>query len=258
MARKLVEVEVPEGARLGFARDTEGGMRGLLFDEETNELVGHATLYDVDEGSSESVQGGISPPQQDEELDVVIEIIAQALALVAIYSVEKAAPHVRDWLKNKAVPAVKNKAVPAVKGVPGRVKAAPGKVKATLKRRNASKSLKGNPVVVEMAVSGDADAVAISDAPAPGLKVRGPVMSSSEAAQRLAQAVTAMAFAREQMRILHQANIVDDEGPVALASALKELSPQHLEEAIRTILEADPRMLERSTSVAITARRRTS
>jgi hypothetical protein len=59
-----------------------------------------------------------------------------------------------------------------------------------------------------------------------------------------------MAFAREQMRHLHNARISDDDGPVELASTLKELSPQRVGEAIHLMLEADPSMLDRENLAA--------
>lgn len=254
MGRRLVAAEVPDGTRLGFSRDGEGGMRGLLFDDETNHLVGHATLYDVDDHSLDTPQGNSdSSPQRDEDLDVFVEIMAQALASLAIYGIEKAAPPVRNWLKDKAVPAVKSTAVPAVKALPGRVIATPGKVKARLKRETDSKTTEDGHVVADMVTFGGADASANANGQASGVQVRGPVMSSTEAGQLLSRVVAATAFAREQMRVLHTATIVDDEGPVALASMLNELSPQHLEDAIRSVLAANPRMLERSTSTAIAA-----
>jgi len=54
-----------------------------------------------------------------------------------------------------------------------------------------------------------------------------------------------MAFAREQMRRLHNARISDDDGPLELASTLKELSPQRVGEAIHLLLGANPSMLDR-------------
>ena len=49
MAKKRFDVEVPDGQHLGLSRETDGAYRGHLFDNETNELVGHAELHEVDE-----------------------------------------------------------------------------------------------------------------------------------------------------------------------------------------------------------------
>lgn len=46
MAKKRFEVDVPDGQHLGKVRDS-GGTRGLLFDDKTGKLVGHAELREV-------------------------------------------------------------------------------------------------------------------------------------------------------------------------------------------------------------------
>lgn len=79
----------------------------------------------------------------------------------------------------------------------------------------------------------------------------GPVMSATEAQQRLTRAVAAVAFAREQMRDLENATIVDDGDP-AFAGLLNEITPQHLETAIRMALETNPLMLDRPNVPALT------
>jgi hypothetical protein len=60
VARKRFDVEVPDGQHLGFSRDTVGARRAHLFDDENNDLVGHAELFAPDEDESSSPNIGVS------------------------------------------------------------------------------------------------------------------------------------------------------------------------------------------------------
>lgn len=53
MAWQHFKTEVPDGMRLGSATDSEGGVRGLLFDARTNRLVTHALFFRIHDGDSE-------------------------------------------------------------------------------------------------------------------------------------------------------------------------------------------------------------
>jgi len=241
MARKRVEAEVPDGTRLGFAQDSDGGMRGLLFDEETGKLVGHANLFEYDDYGDSNDD---PPPERDQDVDVIVEVISQVLTNLLIYGAERAAPHVQNWWNDRAAPALKEKALPAIKSAPGRFRAA---AKRTNRRRGSES--RGSADVV-MALS-DTEPLGQVDERPVGIDALGPVMSSAEAQQRLARAVAAVAFAREQMRDLQNATIIDDGDP-ALAGLLNEITPQHLEEAIRMTLEVNPLMLDRPNLSALT------
>src|SRR5690606_8089027 len=111
--------------------------------------------------------GGNSPSSDDDDddddaRDYVAEIIAHVLAQLAIYGIEKAAPHVGAWWKDKAAPALKEKAVPAIKAAPGKVKAAPRKVKASLKRKSNTKASEGTRGPVRANVVHDDGAAAMA------------------------------------------------------------------------------------------------
>ncbi len=240
MARKLVEAEVPDGARLGLAQDAEGGLRGLLFDEDTGKLIGHANLFEYDDSDDDSDD---APPRRDQEVDVVVEVIAQVLTNLVIYSVEKAAPHVQNWWNDKAVPTLKEKAVPAIK-------AAPRKVISAVKRTNRRAGSDDTDLTDVLAVNEAKPSVRVSEPPH-NVEMPGPVMSSAEAQQRLARAVAAVAFAREQMRDLQNATIIEDDDQ-AFAGLLNEITPQHLEKAIRMALETNPLMLDSPNVPALT------
>lgn len=229
MPRKLVEVEVPEGTRLGFAQDSEGGMRGLLFDSTTNKLVGHAELFDheADEDSWGSGSGDYDGDDDDngDEIDEIAEIIGTALAILAIRGIEAAAPHLKDWWNGKAAPALKS---------------APGKVRAKLKRSKGRTEQDGQMIAVELIPADSQETPDPTEGGQATLQPAGPTMSSAEAEERLAYAVAAMAFAREQMRLLQTARIVDDDGLVELASTLNEFTPERIEQAVHLMLEANP------------------
>lgn len=233
MARQRFEAEVPDGMRLGFAQTSEGGVRGLLFDEETSKLVGHAEFFEAEDEddwwSSTHPGSPDTPPQRDEEYDELIAAISDALALLVIHGVEAAAPHVRQWWQDKAVPAFKSTQM---------------KVKSTLKRTTRSKKTDDGIVTAKMVTLNDTEPSDPCNQEDVGLEAIGPTMSSAEARQRFTDAVMAMAFARQQMRCLHNARISDDDGPLELASTLKELSPQRVGEAIHLVLEGDPSMLD--------------
>jgi len=254
VARMRLEADVPAGTRLGVAQDDVYGKRGLLFDEDTGKLVGHATLYEVDDelGDDGSYSDESTRDEdEDDEAGILAEILAEVLFYLAVKGVEAAAPHVEAWWKAKAAPTLKRRAVPAIKAVPGKVKAAPARVKAVLKRTSGSTPAEVGHASAGMVTIRDADTSATAKGQVLDVEVRRPVMSSSEAGERLSQAVAAMAFAREQMLLIYGATILDDEGRVALAGMLDELSPQDLEGAIRTVLLENPRMLERSTSAGV-------
>lgn len=239
MARKVVEVEIPDGTRLGFAQDAEGGRRGLLFDNETNKLVGHAELFDHELGDDSWTSSGPSRDGGDDEdkTDEAAEAIAQALTALVFIGLEAAAPHVRQWWQSKAAPALKS---------------APGKVRSRVQRRGRSETTESDDdaVAAGLVQRDPGDASADPRQGRDQLAPLGPVMSSSEAEERLAYAVAAMAFAREQMTLLRDARIVDD-GQTKLAGALDDLTPRGLEEAVHLMLEANPSMLNGSDLVAL-------
>lgn len=239
MDRKLVEVEVPEGTRLGFAQDSDGGMRGLLFDSETNKLVGHAKLFDHEVEDADSTYYGDPGYDGDDEDDdndweEVAELIGTLLAAFAVRGIEAAAPHVKNWWKEKAAPALKS---------------APGRVRTRL-RRSSSTDESNESASVELVVP-EPETHRSTGADRNHIQKSGPAMSSAEAEERLAFAVAAMAFAREQMMILQNARIVDENDPFELAAAFNELTPEGVEHAVQLMLEANPSLIRGQDLVAL-------
>jgi hypothetical protein len=58
VAKKRFDVEVPDGQHLGVSRGTDGAYRAHLFHDDTNELVGHAELFEVDEDEADPSGNG--------------------------------------------------------------------------------------------------------------------------------------------------------------------------------------------------------
>ena len=236
MDRKLVEVEVPDGTRLGFAQDSDGAMRGLLFDSETNKLVGHAKLFDHEAADADSTYFG-SPrydsddEDEDDRLAELGELIGVLLGTLAIRGIEAAAPHVKSWWKEKAAPALKS---------------TPGRVRTRLRRSSSTDEV----TAVELVIS-EPETHRSTGAGRNHIQKSGPAMSSAEAEERLAFAVAAMAFAQEQMMILQNARIMDENDPFELASAFNELTPEGVEQAVQLMLEANPSLLRGQDLIAL-------
>ena len=233
MVQKLVAVEVPEGMRLGKAKDSGGGSRGLLFDKE-NKLVGHAELFDVDEDHAGSRIDDPPPRRPSDSVDPV-EAIALALKFVEI--VIELAPLVHGlWVNTGAPSAAKAKAWAAAK-------------RAT--RREAKRAAKAGPKAKAQIVAAPSTAVDVDRSLSPAaavlaapqvlpVRIATPGMTSVEAQQRLAQALLAFAFAQDQLSDLHRAVIIDGQGSPELVAALTALSPEAVEQAVQALLAITP------------------
>ena len=107
----LYRVISKKGTHLASSNDTKGASRGILFDDKTNELVGHAELIKVDESEYESDYSyDYQENQQKVELSPEEQKFAQLVAEATMYVLtEYVAPHVNRWWQNKAVPTMKEK-----------------------------------------------------------------------------------------------------------------------------------------------------
>jgi hypothetical protein len=115
----LYRAKRKEGTHLASSRDTDGSLRGILLDDKTNKLVGHAEFEKVDGSEYEyEYESDYSydnlQNQQDVELSPEMQELAQivgvAIAEATIYAVnEYLAPPVKQWLQNTAIPTMKEK-----------------------------------------------------------------------------------------------------------------------------------------------------
>lgn len=228
-------VEFEDDARLSQSRQRPGDYSPLTRDSDDH--LGHVTLSDADEDDFESSSGSPSDPDPHDEWDAEefeqqVVVIAMALALLVV-GVSAAAPYVRQWWSDTAMPAIKSTGK---------------KLKATLRRTPGDRQKRGADD------SGDAASPTVrtrsGSAQGAASEASGPEMSSADAQQRFARAVVAAAYAEQQMRLLRNARISDDDDPLELASRMQELSPQRLEKAIHLLLEAEPTMLDREKLAA--------
>lgn len=99
---------VPDGTHLAWSRDTAGAKRALLFDDETNKLVGPPELV-LDEDYSHD--GATSEPETEpltqEEIEQLLEFLAViVIGVMALASIahKKAGPGVSRWWNRKVWP----------------------------------------------------------------------------------------------------------------------------------------------------------
>jgi len=242
--RKRFDVEIPDGQHLGFSRDTDGAYRAHLFDNATNDLVGHAELFEPEEGVDSSDEWHTYSSdsstrdhefQLDEEttkqLEELGELLGELVVLGIIAAAKTAAPHLKKWWNSHVIPAIAS--------APGKIKSARSRA---IRRRKAHHP---EPVPENGLLLADPapDFRRVDDV-LEALKVK---MSSAEARERLAAALIAREFYDEQMRLLCNARIVDDRETLELASAMKALTPDQVGDTIKLMLERDPSLLNRET-----------
>lgn len=236
MAIKRFDVEVPDGQHLGTSRDTDGAYRAHLFDDETNDLVGHAELFEPheDESSSPNVEhvyvsgSGAAEEAPSQLSDEVLEALANLVITAAV----AAAPHIKKWWTDKVVPTFRVSR--------DGVKSAYKRVPHWRKDRGPTSTAVVVSVVGPAPVQSNSEpAVAVQDD-----RIR---MSSVEARERFVAALVAQAFSDAQMKILQHAQIEDEEGPVELEDAIRAPTPQDVAETLKGILERKPSLLDRGT-----------
>jgi hypothetical protein len=243
VARQRFDVEVPDGQHLGISRDTLGAYRAHLFDDENNDLVGHAELFEPHENKSSSpnieyvyVSGfgaaEEAPYQLSEEDMELAEELVNLVILGIITTAMAAAPHVKKWWTDKVVPTFRA----ARDGVKSTFRGAPHRRKY---HRPSSTAVVASVVDPASVQSSSVLAVAFQD-----YRTR---MSSVEARDRFVAALVARAFSDAQMNILQNAQIEDKEGPVELEGAIRALTPEDVAETLKEILDRNPSLLDRVT-----------
>lgn len=134
MALKRFDVEVPDGQHLGYSRRTDGALRAHLFRDDTNELAGHAELFEVgeDELGPRRANDGydrVAPSARAAELNpeivALVDAIFEWLTLHAEDAAAKAGERLRNWWLGAAVPACKSTARTAWNKVTDRRRADP-------------------------------------------------------------------------------------------------------------------------------------
>lgn len=221
---------IPEGQRLGTSREHDDAVTGHLFDAD-NKLQGHAAWRRVDEEESYSPTYD-EPPAREltaAERELIEQITALVLALIVL-GVQSAAPHVKRWWSDTALPAVT-------------------RAWQRVTRRRAPTQVKAETVELLEVVGAE-----IASAPEPGtaLALADPAftMSSAEWAERYRAMVAAGRFHDEQADILRKARVVDDVLPLAEKDAV-ELTPRQFAVNVRRMLTQNPELLTDDTAIEL-------
>lgn len=225
MAREKFDVEVPEGTHLGFSRDTDGAYRAHLFDDKTNELVGHAELFGPaeDEHVSSATDAGpvyinVDYGQSHSQEDEAEDLLGALAVLGIIVAAQRAAPHLKRWWNDRARPFLKK----SRSRLPN-----PHRAKSHTAARDSFALAERAPEASSQDVFTALDEYRAS-------------ISSAEARDRFVAALVARLFSERQLRLLRNARIEDEGGALELASAMNSLTPQQLGESITLMLETNP------------------
>src|SRR5680860_897120 len=115
MVRRRVEIEYPDDAELGQSRQADGASSPNFYVSDYKGVRGQVKIYDIDVDEPDPFY---PEPMYDEpyrrvaERDPFAEAVSDALAQVMSHyinlGVAKAAPLVKAWVADKAVPAVKS------------------------------------------------------------------------------------------------------------------------------------------------------
>jgi hypothetical protein len=223
--------EYPDGLTPGQSKD--GGLHQNLYDSQGH-LVDHGTFFPDDENEADS---DTNPPpvfiyvtsedasdsraNEPSELEELLGVLV--LIFGAIKAAEKAAPYVKRWWNDQALPAIKS-----TRNRLARTRAADSQA------TSAELSAFDAPPESSHEVIAAFDEYSAS-------------MSSAEAMERFVAALMARRlsedarlFSEEQMRILRNARIEDLE----LTNALETLSPKQVGDIIKLMLETSPATLD--------------
>jgi hypothetical protein len=225
MPKKKMWVEWEDGADLSQSRKQPGHHSPLTRDGDHN--LGHVVLSDVDDDEYDWQTEPEPDPERrwyiNENGELVPEPRAEdvlgALAILGvIVAAQRAAPHVKRWWNDQAVPFLKK----------------------SRKRLSRDRGASGQLSVAEYFMLPESARTETSQEVLAALDEYRARMSSAEARERFVAALVARLFSEEQLRVLRNARIEDDGAVLELASAMDTLTPQQLGESITLMLEANP------------------
>ena len=220
-----------KGSTPDQSRENPDAWRGTLRDDEGH-LSGHAEFIpgrdeDTDDWDPEPVYIYVSDDghsrQRSAERTEMEELLGNLVILGVLVAFEKAKPHVKAWLTDKAIPAVKS-------------------AWSRLARRREAP--RGAAVVEASDVVDDSSSNA-NDVEA-ALEAYKASMSSAEARDRFVAALVARMFSEEQLRILRDSRI-DDGDSHELERASDVVTGQQVGESITLMLQANPSLLNDET-----------
>lgn len=209
-------INVGPNQHLGYGRGPDGGKVGLIFENGSNKLVGHAVWEEVDDHGYHPQQ-----PTQPRQLTPEEEAIAEALAELLVLAIVKLTPVVKRWWDETLLPAAKS----MIKRLIESIKAKRGAIEAL------------EPSLVYIATKTDSK-TAIAEA--------GITLTKVEWSSRYQTMLAASQFTEQERRLLSVARIVEAEGdPKA------ELTLQQFSERVLLKIEANPVLLEEKQSAGM-------
>lgn len=206
--RKML-VTWEDGADLSQSRKKPGDFSPLTRDGDNN--LGHVTLSDADEYDYDW------EPDSDPDPEAA-DLLGALVILGVIVAAQKAAPHLKRWWNESAVPLARR-----------------ARKRLSRDGRSADQAIAAEPFTLVASAPTDSSQdvfVALDEYRA--------TMSSAEARERFVAALVARLFSEEQLRVLRNARIEDDGPGLELVSAVETLTPQQLGESLRLMLEANP------------------
>lgn len=208
---------VPEGQHLGTSRETDGAVVGHLFDDETNQLKGHAAWQWVDE-SSNAAELEDEPQHEPAVQGEVTADHASALIVAGILlAIVVTAPPIKRWITGTVIPAAKS-----------------ALTRITTRRVAASTE--------EVEAEQQPQAVAQAETVVARSTV---TMSREEWWARYRAMLAAGAFAQEQLDLLSIAQINDQQ---LEATPSEQLTAEQFANQLQAAFEANPAALDDETS----------
>ena len=220
------EVNVPDGQHLAVARDANGAMRGLLFDDKTNRLVGHADLYPVGDNASRAA-GRVDPAPARQLSPAERELLNQLIEL-GVYltseGVKWVAPRIKTWFVGTVLPAMKT----------------------TVKKLQDKSTPPEEAELRRITITDETVVASVTGAELAAVEPE-VTMTSTEFLQRFSALRAAKAFEDEQWRLLSAARIDDGEGQIEAKEASGELASYQFAHLVQDILNTNPALFDDGT-----------
>ncbi|MBC7597252.1 MAG: hypothetical protein H7288_25585 [Kineosporiaceae bacterium] len=221
---------VPDGTYLAWSRTNSGRKRALLFDSETNKLVGPAELEEVDEDdefyrSDDERRKTAEEEQLDAEAAALLLVVVAAAAIAAVVlvavGVKKATPGIKRLWTARFVPGVKARWD-------------------WIFRRRVNDIPLVKPQLTLLSAAPTTNLPAVVDAV---IDERRESMSSDESQKRPLAMFMAAGIIAEQVRALENTRIGDSDLK-AVKAAMERLSAPKVTEEITLMLEQTPSLLD--------------
>lgn len=219
MARERGYFEYPDGLTPGRSKD--GGWSQLLYNGD-GDLVDHGTFF-PEEHEDDAGGDEATPGSPDWVIPAAIWIAVSAVATVVAV---KAAPPVKKWWNEDALPAIRAK----------------------WKGFGKASEAHNQAATTEIIPLSGASSASFSEEVDDALEEHQASMSSKEAQQRLLAILMAAAFIAEQLRRLSNARVEVEVGLPELDSAMEKLTAQQVTASINLMLEANASLIDEETS----------